>query len=326
MVKIVTIRDVAKRANVSVATVSRVINESARVNPTTRKKVEKAIKELNYRPNEIARSFFTGKSKMLALLVPDITNPFFPELARSIEDSANKRGYTLLLCNTDNNQKKEQHYLSILQQKRVDGIINISNTKIDTKDYNIPLVFLDRGNEDFSPSVTVNNREGSKEAIVYLKSKKRNRIAHISGPKDDYNAQQRLKGYLDIVKDESWFSDTYIRYGNYDFQTAYNCTIDLLKDKNDVDSIFVGNDFMAIGVLKAIEQSGKRVPEDISVIGFDGIKLGEQLNPSLTTMAQPLYEIGQKATETLIDMIQNNKTDNNDVIEFKVKLKKRDSA
>src|SRR5690625_470353 len=217
-----TIKDVAKLANVSTATVSRVLNSNGYVNEKTKERVEKAIKELDYLPNDVARSLFHGRSKMIALLVPDIMNPFFPELARAVEDVSNEHNFTFVLCNTDDDLEKEITYLNALQQKSVDGFIIVSSTINEQHLHNIkvPIIALDRILGADLPSVTVNSRNGAKEATQYLKSLGCKRIAHISGPKDVSNTSQRLQGYLDVVGNEDWFSSDYIVSGEYHFEKA----------------------------------------------------------------------------------------------------------
>ena len=305
-----TIRDVAKLADVSVATVSRVINDKGYVNKDTKNRVEAAIQALDYRPNDVARSLFKGKSKMIALFVPDIKNPFFPELARAVEDISNQHGYTFILCNTDNNNKKEITYLQALSQKSIDGIILVSSTMSSTqmKGIKVPMIALDRKMESDLISVTVNNREGARQAVQYLKQTGCQRIAHIAGPETVSSAIHRLGGYVDEVKNDAWFTSHYIRAGDYSMDKAFEETKQLLEIEPDVDGIFVANDVMGVGVLKAIKALNKRVPKDISVISFDGIELGTITTPSLTTMAQPIYHIGKRAAEILIQKIEHPKT------------------
>lgn len=305
-----TIRDVAKLADVSVATVSRVINDKGYVNKDTKNRVEAAIQALDYRPNDVARSLFKGKSKMIALFVPDIKNPFFPELARAVEDISNQYGYTFILCNTDNNNKKEITYLQALSQKSIDGIILVSSTMSSTqmKGIKVPMIALDRKMESDLISVTVNNREGARQAVQYLKQTGCQRIAHIAGPETVSSAIHRLGGYVDEVKNDAWFTSHYIRAGDYSMDKAFEETKQLLEIEPDVDGIFVANDVMGVGVLKAIKALNKRVPKDISVISFDGIELGTITTPSLTTMAQPIYHIGKRAAEILIQKIEHPKT------------------
>ncbi|MBM7598984.1 LacI family transcriptional regulator [Virgibacillus halotolerans] len=301
-----TIRDVAKLAKVSVATVSRVINESGYVNVKTKQKVEEVIEELDYRPNDVARSLFKGKSKMIALFVPDIMNPFFPELARAVEDITNKHGYTFILCNTDNDNKKEMAYMNALLQKSIDGMILVSNTMTASqiKDTKVPIISLDRKTRSDLISVTVNNREGARQAVGYMKELGCKRIAHIAGPDSASSARSRMEGYLNEVQEEKWFSNSFIRAGNYSIDEAYKVTKTLLKDNPNIDGIFVANDLMAVGVLKAAASLKIKVPDELSVISFDGIKLGETTSPALTTMAQPIYHIGKRAAEILLEKIE----------------------
>ncbi|WP_099157439.1 LacI family DNA-binding transcriptional regulator [Virgibacillus ndiopensis] len=322
-----TIKDVAKLAGVSTATVSRVMNGTGYVNPSTKEKVNSAIKQLDYRPNDVARSLYKGKSKMIALFVPDIMNPFFPELARAVEDVTNQHGYTFILCNTDDDFEKEQTYLNALQQKSVDGIIIVSSTitkelvgKIST-----PIIALDRIIGSNISSVTVNNREGARQAVQHLKSVGCKRIAHICGPEHVSNTAKRLKGYLDEVKNEDWFLSSYIVPGEYNFETAVQATKKLLTDHTEIDGIFVWNDLMGIGALKGAEELGINVPDELSIIAFDGITVGETTTPSLSTMAQPIYDIGTQAAEMLLEQINNSgyKTKRE---EFTVQLIERQST
>ncbi|MGP4106467.1 LacI family DNA-binding transcriptional regulator [Virgibacillus sp. L01] len=322
-----TIKDVAKLADVSTATVSRVLNSNGYVNPTTKERVKQAIEQLNYLPNDVARSLFKGRSKMIALFVPDIMNPYFPELARAVEDVTNHHEYTFVLCNTDDDIEKELTYLNALQQKSVDGFIIVSSTISEEhiNKINAPIVALDRILSSKLSSVTVNNREGARQAVQYLKSTGAKRIAHICGPDHAGNTKTRLQGYLDEVKNDKWFLSSYIVPGEYNFEIAKQSTIKLLTDHPEIDAIFAGNDLMGAGALSAAANLGINVPADLSIIGFDGIAIGETTTPALTTMAQPIYEIGSKAAEMLIQQI----TDNQSIIkseEFKVVLKERQST
>ena len=301
-----TIRDVAKLANVSVATVSRVINESGSVNDKTKQKVLEAIRELDYQPNDVARSLFKGKSKMIALFVPDIMNPFFPELARAVEDITNQHGYTFVLCNTDNDHQKELKYLNALLQKSIDGFIIVSST-METNHINklrVPIISLDRKTSSDLISVTVNNREGARQAVKHLKDLGCERIMYIAGPEDVSSARNRMLGYLDIVKEEEWFTEDYILEGNYSMDDAYEVTRNMLMRNPNIDGIFAANDLMGVGALQAAASLNIDVPDKLSVISFDGIKLGETTSPALTTMAQPIYKIGKRAAELLINKIE----------------------
>ncbi|CEG25387.1 LacI family DNA-binding transcriptional regulator [Bacillus sp. B-jedd] len=301
-----SIREVAKLAGVSVATVSRVLNEKGYVSEEARKKVQKAIDELDYRPNAVARSLFKKQSQTIGLMVPDIVNPFFPELARAVEDTLAKHGYTVILCNTDENAEKERTYLEMMMQKYIDGIIVASNTLSASQvtKYKIPVVSIDREISKELPSIMVENKKGAAMAVRFLKEKGRQRIAHLKGPDYVPNALERCRGYLDEVENESWFQESYIADGQYDMTASFNATVHLLQKHPEIDAIFAGNDLSAIGAIKAIYKLGKKVPEDVAVVGFDGIMLSESTTPELTTVAQPIYEIGERAATALVNIIE----------------------
>src|SRR5699024_1710108 len=301
-----TIKEVAQLANVSVATVSRVINKVDNVSYLTKERVEKAIEELHYKPNDVARTLFQGNSNMVALFVPDITNPYYPELARAIEDVMNQHGLTFILCNTDDSYEKEQTYLKNLEQKKIDGIIMSSSSisKQDAKRISAPIVTLDRKVGMDLPSVTVDNYKGACQAMEHLRNIGCRRIAHIRGPLRDKNAGERLEGFLDMVKDENWFDSTYVQSGEYSYETAVQATFELLKKNPEVDGVFVANDLMAAGVLKAAIEMKKIIPDDMAVISFDGINLSKTTIPTLSTMAQPIYEMGSTAANMIIEQLK----------------------
>ncbi|MED4402196.1 LacI family DNA-binding transcriptional regulator [Metabacillus fastidiosus] len=301
-----SIKDVAKLSEVSVATVSRVLNDKGYVSEDTRKKVEQAIAELNYRPNEVARSLFKKQSKTIGLIVPDITNPYFPELAKAVEDTAMKLGYTMILCNSDEDIEKEQRYLDILLQKYVDGIIVFSNTlSMDQiRKLNIPIVSIDREISKDLPTIVVNNKKGAKLASSFLREKGCKRIAHLRGPYGIVNADERYAGYMDVVAEEEWFHEGYIVNGDYDMHSSIEATTELLRLHPEIDGIFAASDTMAIGAIKAVHKLGMKVPEDISIIGFNGIRLSEATTPELTTIVQPIYELGETALTMLVKLIE----------------------
>lgn len=303
-----TIRSVAKLAGVSVATVSRVLNQSGYVHMETEKKVLKAIKELNYAPSIVARSLNNKKTNTIGLILPDITNPFFPELARAIEDIMQLYGYTVVLCNSDGSIEKEKEYIDILKQKYIDGIIiSSSNFIIDPELFSqIPIVTLDRHvTSNNIPSVEGENYEGAKFATEFLLSTGCKRIAHLQGPKTIRNACERRNGYVDTLKAKGCFDENLVVAADYDMRKATKVTFEILERDPKIDGIFAGNDLMAIGALKAIQLRGLRVPDDISVIGFDGITLGEMVYPELTTIAQPIYDMGAIAARMLVKQIEN---------------------
>jgi LacI family transcriptional regulator len=298
------ISDVAKKANVSVATVSRFLNESGYVGKKSRESIDAAIKELNYTPSEVARSLSTKQSDLIGLIIPDIKNPFFPELARAVEDTAFKFGYTVILCNSDENDKKEQHYLQTLSQKYVAGIIltSIINNEKHTSELNIPMVALDRPLNLNIPTVTTDNHKGAKLGTDYLIQSGATSILCLTGPTTLSSSQLRLEGFLQAIDDKNVV--THIIESPYDYEAAEAIVFNYLEAHPDIDGIFAFSDASAIGALKAAHRLGKKVPEQLQIVGFDGIQMGKVVTPGLTTVAQNIYQLGETATELLIQQIE----------------------
>lgn len=307
-----TIKDVSKLAGVSVATVSRVLNQNGYVHTDTEQKVLKAIKALNYTPNFVARSLSNKKTSTVGLLVPDITNPFFPELARAVEDVMQLYGYTVILCNSDESTAKEKQYIEILKQKYIDGLIVASNALSieDVREFDMPVVVVDRMVEgDTIPTVMSDNRQGARMATEFLLGQGCRKIAHIRGPEHLLNAEERCQGYLDIVQHVDWFDRSLIISGKYEMKQAMEATLELLTLHPDVDGIFAGNDMMAIGAMRAVQVLGRTIPYEIEIVGYDGIALGEIVFPELTTIAQPIYDMGALAARMLIKQIEKQPLD-----------------
>ncbi|WP_372011916.1 LacI family DNA-binding transcriptional regulator [Paenibacillus chitinolyticus] len=301
-----TIRDVSKLAGVSVATVSRVINQKGYVHEDTLQRVHKAIKLLNYVPNDVARSLSKKSTKTIALFVPDITNPFFNELALAVEKVTQLYGYTTILCNTNESAKIERQYIQNLKQKYIDGFIMATNTlteeEIDQLD--IPMVAVDRSSTPFVPTVTSKNRDGAHLAVQALLQQGCNKIAHIRGPKGLWIAEERCQGYLDLVENRPWFTPKLIANGNFQLKEAAEAAKKLFKEHPDIDGVFAGNDLMAIGTLRALQEHGIRVPDQVQIIGYDGISLAEMVYPELSTVSQSIYEMGMLAARILIKKIE----------------------
>lgn len=326
-----TIRDVARLAGVSVATVSRVINKIDSVNPETAGQVLKAIEQLQYEPNAVARGLAGKKMGIIALILPDILNPFFPALARGVEDVAHKKGLTVILGNSDDLGLKESSYIRALKKKYVDGFIFASNT-IREEDVEalrkerIPIVLLDRGLNTASCAVIrSNNREGAKLAVQHLIEQGCRKIAHIYGPQEFITARERMLGYEEAAGGLSEYSPSLMVQGNFDLESGRKAVEELLTRHPDLDGIFAGNDLMAVGALKALHKRGIRVPEQVKVCGFDGIGLTEITEPELTTIAQPIYEMGGLAAQILLDEIETGERKNK-FIELDVTLIPRKST
>ncbi|SDZ61457.1 LacI family transcriptional regulator [Evansella caseinilytica] len=300
-----TIRDVAKHANVSAATVSRVLNKKGYVSKEAEEAVLTAIKELNFRPNAVARTLYNKSSRMIGLIVPDITNPFFPELARAVEDVALTYGYTVVLCNADGNVEKEHNYIEALKQKYVDGIILTTNqlSFSDEEEVGVPMVALDRIIGSKIPTVVSSNEEGGAAAARHLIENGCRFLAHLRGPKGLATAEDRLSGFRKVVE-QSGVANVIVE-ADFHFEKSEQVTAKLLEHHPTIDGIFASSDVSAAGAIKAATAMGKKVPDDLQVIGFDGIPFGEMLVPSLTTIAQPIYKMGAMAARLLIKLIEN---------------------
>lgn len=261
---------------------------------------------LNYVPNDVARSLSKKSTKTIALFVPDITNPFFNELALAVEKVTQLYGYTTILCNTNESAKIERQYIQNLKQKYIDGFIMATNTlteeEIDQLD--IPMVAVDRSSSPVIPTVTSKNRDGAQLAVQALLRQGCSKIAHIRGPKGLWIAEERCQGYLDLVENMPWFTPKLIVNGNFQLKEAAEAAKKLFKEHPDIDGVFAGNDLMAIGTLRALQEHGIRVPDQVQIIGYDGISLAEMVYPELSTVSQSIYEMGMIAARILIKKIE----------------------
>lgn len=300
----VTIKDVAKHAGVSVATVSRVLNETGYVHEDTRRMVEKAIQELNYTPNEVARSLYKRKSRLIGLLLPDITNPYFPQLARGVEDRMQESGFRLIFGNSDESEQKERHYIQTFVQNNVVGII--SSTNFPGMDFyrrlKIPVVFLDRISSD-RPAVYADGREGGRIAAQQIIERGSRRVAVLQGPAHIRPAQDRFQGAVEVLQDNG-ISHEVIRTDSFALHEAEQKAKELFETVPDTDGVIASNDMAAIAVLHEALRLGKKVPEDVQIIGFDDIPLSGLLSPPLSTIRQPAYDMGYKAAELMIQLIE----------------------
>ncbi|MWV43040.1 LacI family DNA-binding transcriptional regulator [Paenibacillus sp. HJL G12] len=320
-----TIRDVAKHAGVSVATVSRVINETGYVHEDTRKKVETAIKELHYTPNEVARSLYKRKSRLIGLLLPDITNPFFPELARGVEDEMQENDFRIIFGNSDENMKKEKEYIQTFVQNNVVGVIASTNHP-DTDTYrkmNIPVVFLDR-TADNRPSVFADGREGGRIAAHEMIARGSRQITVMQGPKHIRPAQDRYQGAVDVLSKEG-IPFNVIMTSSFSFTEAGTWAKELFEQHPYTDGVIASNDIVATAVLHEALRLGKKVPEDVQIIGFDDIPLSSLLTPSLTTIRQPAYDMGRAAAQLLMQLIENENIDHK-TIQMPVTFTERDTT
>ncbi|MBM7648240.1 LacI family transcriptional regulator [Bacillus ectoiniformans] len=300
-----TIKDVAKAAEVSVATVSRVLNKTGYVHEDTRKRVETAIKELNYSPNEVARSLYKRGSKLIGLLLPDITNPFFPELARGVEDEVQKQGYRLLFGNSDENIDKELEYIHTFVQNHVAGIISATDQagKLNYQHLKIPSVFLDRAS-DGEFSVYADGKEGGRIAAREIVQRGSRKITVLKGPVHVQPAQDRFQGALEVLG-ESNVDFHVMTTSSFSFQEAKQWAEELFTKYPEADGVIASNDITAAAVIHEASRLGKMIPEDVQIIGFDDIPLSSLLFPSLSTIRQPAYDMGREAAKLLLSQIAN---------------------
>ncbi|WP_094548425.1 LacI family DNA-binding transcriptional regulator [Petroclostridium xylanilyticum] len=303
----VTIKDIAKVANVSYATVSRALSNHPEVSDKTKKRIQDLAKAMGYTPNAIARGLVTKNTHTIGLIIPDITNPFFPEVAQGIEDCANRNGYQVFLCNSNWQLNKEKEYLKALYEKRVEGIVigpvsNDVSHLLDTVNKNVPLVFA-----AYKPQIEECNyvaTDDYKSAVIameYLIKLGHRKIAFIGG-----QHKVRLNGYIDILQKYNIpVMPSYIKYGQFKQESGYQMAKELLIENEIPTAILAGNDIIALGVIQAIEEFGLSVPNNISVVGFDDISFAALDKIQLTTVFQPKYKIGELCVEILLDKIKN---------------------
>ena len=308
-----TIRDVARRAGVAPITVSRVINNSGYVSERTRQRVEKAIAELNYVPNALAQGLRFNKTNVIALVLSDVTNPFWTTVARGTEDASSEENYSVILCNTDEDVAKHDKYAQLLLRRQVDGflLVPVSNT-VDTirfiQQQGVSLVILDRQMPGISVDIVRADSEGGAyELTRYLIELGHRHIAILSGPEIISTSTQRVAGYKRALQDAHLKVDPeLISFGKFYQDSGYERTVKLLALSRRPTAIFAGNNFIAIGVMKALYESGLQIPEDMSVVGFDDLPPGLLVRPFLTVADQPAYEMGYRATKLLLERIANS--------------------
>jgi len=331
-----TIKEIAKRSKVSIGTVSNVINNSAVVSPRRRERVLAAIRELDYHPNHVARSLKVRQTRMLGMVISDITNPFFPQLVRGAEDVALKHNYLLITFNTDDKVEREKQVLSVLRARRVDGILLVVAPSSGNHGHilnavraGIPTVCLDRLPPGVNvDSVSVDNIGGTRSCIQHLLALGHRKIAIITGPKVLQTARERLEGYTRALEEAKIpVKSELIREGDYRIESGHTLGRELLASGDRPSALFVSNNMMALGVLRAMEELGLQCPKDVAVAMFDDFPLAEAFRPRLTAVAQPAYSIGYRGAELLIQRIEKRKTDSAPTrISLATELKIRDST
>ncbi len=312
-----TIKDIAKMANVSIATVSRVINETGSVSKKTEKKINDIIKEIHYVPNNVARSLVKQNSKTIGVVVADIMNPFYSEIIRAIQDQADIDGYSVISCNSDEDMDKEKQCIQMLLENQVSGIIfaggrgkgDYYNAHIVDLAQKVPVVLADEYQSgDNIYSIVCNKSKGAFEAVSYLIELGHKRIAIINGYQEYKPSIEKLNGYKKALKEAGIpFKEEYVKYGDYHVNGGERNIKELMTLDEPPTAVFTANDLMAMGAIKALKGLGYRVPADVSVIGFDDIMMNEYTIPNLTSVRQEMTAQGQLAVQILHQLFTGEK-------------------
>jgi len=314
----ITIRDIAKKANVSATTVSRVLNDSGYVKEETKQAILKAIEELNYVPSAVARSLSKSETNTIGVVVPDLSNPFFSDIVRGINNKADETDFTILLMDTNEDHlDKEVRYLKMLKEQRIRGLI-ITPTSEKTSyssDYvkllrslGVPIVLIDRDiKRSTFDGVFADDYNGSSEAFQVLIDEGHTEIGIIAGPTTSRPGRERLKAYRDTLEaNEIAIKDCFIKHGDFKLQSGYELTMEFLNQEEKPTAIFASNNMMGMGCVKAIYAMGLRIPEDISLIVFDGVEIFDIMNLPISVITRPTVRMGELAMEILYDRIMND--------------------
>jgi len=318
----VRIKDIANFLNVSIATVDRALHNRGRINSKTKELILKKVKELNYRPDILARALKTNKSYLIGIIIHWIDISYHDEILQGIEDVLKTQDYSMILCTSDNKFEEEKKYINLLQDKSVDGIIilpcrPVTQTSIEVyqqlKDTGIPFVFiLERVNGINVPNIITNEYSGAVSAVEHLIKEGHRKIAHIKGPDNCWITDQRLNGYTDTIKKYNLdLNGQFVKGTDFTFESGYTATKQLLGNGSDrPTAIFACGDIVAMGAYKAIKELGLKIPDDISLVGFDNLDISGLIDVPLTTISQPKYALGKASAEKLMQMIESKNKNN----------------
>lgn len=328
-----SIKDVAREAGVSIATVSRVLNDIDVVNEDTKKKVLDAIKLLGYRPNIVARSLKTQRTKTIGILIPDISSQFYPEIVRGAEDVANIYDYNVILCNSDFDVMKEKEYLRVLKEKMVDGVIYMSSSLNEEildliNELDLKTILVETSDKEGAlPSVTIDNVSAAYEGTKYLIEKGLKEFAFIGVKEDTMNAWgERYLGFEKAIKEANLkVEDDLVYFKNLKVKTGYEAIEKFVESNKKFDSIICASDEIAIGAINALRENGINVPEDVSVIGFNNNAVSSYFHPRITTISQPSYDMGSVAMRMLIKLLNKKELEQGHYV-LDYELIKRDST
>ncbi|HCX99068.1 MAG TPA: LacI family transcriptional regulator [Bacteroidales bacterium] len=313
----VTIKDIAKLLGISPSTVSRALKDHPDISQITKDKVNNLAKEMNYRPNPVALSLRNRRSNVIGVVIPEIVHYFFSSVISGIEKVAGEHGYSVMFSQSDEKYEKEKEVCTTFQHSIIDGVlISVSKETVDFahlqkfEEGGIPIVFFDRMIEEFnSDRVIINDYEGAFQATEHLIIEGRRRIVHFAGPKNRLISKNRLKGYIEAHKKNGVVIDESLVIYCDEFEKALVETQKIIDSGLRFDAIFTVNDFTAAGVLKTLQRNGIKVPDDVSVVGFGNDYIAEMIEPTLTTVSQPGFTMGERAMQMLIDRINNEKNE-----------------
>ncbi|MBD0785345.1 HTH-type transcriptional repressor PurR [Vibrio sp. Y2-5] len=328
-----TIKDVARLAGVSTTTVSHVINKTRFVAEATQEKVLEAVKELNYAPSAVARSLKCNTTRTIGMLVTQSTNLFFSEVIDGVESYCYRQGYTLILCNTGGIYEKQRDYIRMLAEKRVDGILVMCSdltqelSEMLESHADIPKVIMDWGPEASKADKIIDNSElGGYLATKYLIDRGHKDIACLSGHLNKLACQERIAGFRRAMEEANLVvNDNWILEGNFECDTAVLAADKIIAMDKMPTAVFCFNDTMALGLMSRLQQKGVRVPDDISVIGYDNIELAEYFSPPLTTIHQPKRRVGKNAFEILLERIKDKEHERR-IFEMHPEIVERDTV
>lgn len=330
-----TIKDIARELGISPSTVSRALKDHFEISEETKKAVKRVAEELNYQPNSLALSLRNSKSNTIGVVIPEIVHFFFSTVISGIEDIAHANGYNVIITQSNESYDRELSNIQTLFNSRVDGmLISISKETFDCthinelKEKGLPVVFFDRIGDDGSSSVTIDDFQSGYQATKHLIQQGYDRIAHLAGPSNLFIMNERLNGYKQALEDAGYEVDEQliIRDSAFEEEAAYDSAYKLLNEKNP-NGIFAYHDLAAMAAIKAVQDYGKNVPQDVGVVGFSNWQFTKLTNPTITTVEQPGYEIGQKAAEMLLKQIEvEEESGPIERIKLKTKLIARDST
>ncbi|HHU19232.1 MAG TPA: catabolite control protein A [Bacilli bacterium] len=317
----VTIYDVAREANVSMATVSRVVNGNPNVKPATRKKVLKTIEELGYRPNAVARGLASKRTTTVGVIIPDISNMFFSELARGIDDIANMYKYNIILSNSDQNIDKEIKLINTMLEKQVDGIVYMGSRLTDEhlkefKTSPVPIVLAATIEPTNAiPSVNIDYEEAGYEATKLLIDNGHTKLAFVTGLDETTANKAKHQGFVQALEEiEQTVDQTNVFRGDLSYQSGLKAVESLFDQTEKPTAIFAASDEIALGVIHGIQDLGLNVPADVEVIGFDNTRLAMMIRPTLSTVVQPVYDIGAVAMRLLTKYMNKEEVEESNVI------------